>query len=102
AQVTAFVYESARHDPEKIQVLGVSVEPAEEGRKLRERVTCDCQEDSPHISLDPYPLRFLIDPDRNLIRAIGAENEGHWAGLSASPVTYIVNRSGEIRWAYVS
>jgi len=100
--VTAFVYESERYVPEKIQVLGVSVEPAEEGRKLRERVTRDCQEDRPHISLDPYPLRLLIDPDAKLIRAIGAENEGHWAGLIASPVTYIVNRSGEIRWAYVS
>ena len=100
--MTAFVYESERYVPEKIQVLGVSVEPAEEGRKLRERVTRDCQEDRPHISLDPYPLRLLIDPDAKLIRAIGAENEGHWAGLIASPVTYIVNRSGEIRWAYVS
>jgi len=100
--VTAFVYESERYVPEKIQVLGVSVEPAEEGRKLRECVTRDCQEDRPHISLDPYPLRLLIDPDAKLIRAIGAENEGHWAGLIASPVTYIVNRSGEIRWAYVS
>ncbi|TMB68742.1 MAG: peroxiredoxin family protein [Deltaproteobacteria bacterium] len=100
--MTAFVYESERYVPEKIQVLGVSVEPAEEGRKLRECVTRDCQEDRPHISLDPYPLRLLIDPDAKLIRAIGAENEGHWAGLIASPVTYIVNRSGEIRWAYVS
>ena len=100
--MTAFVYESERYVPEKIQVLGVSVEPAEEGRKLRERVTRDCQEDRPHISLDPYPLRLLIDPDAKLIRAVGAENEGHWAGLIASPVTYIVNRSGEIRWAYVS
>jgi hypothetical protein len=29
--VTAFVYESERYVPEKIQILGVSVEPPEEG-----------------------------------------------------------------------
>jgi hypothetical protein len=30
------------------------------------------QEDRQHIPLDPYPLRLLIDPDANLIRAVGA------------------------------
>jgi hypothetical protein len=40
--VTAFVYEAERYVPEKIQVLGVSIEPAEEGRKLGDRVTRDC------------------------------------------------------------
>ena len=100
--MTAFVYESERYVPEKIQVLGVSVEPAEEGRKLRERVTRDCQKDRPHISLDPYPLRLLIDPDAKLVRAVGAENEGHWAGLIASPVTYVVDHAGKVCWAYVS
>jgi alkyl hydroperoxide reductase subunit AhpC len=100
--VTAFVYEAERYVPEKVQILGVSVEPAEEGRKLRERVTRDCQEDRPHIPLDPYPLRLLVDPDAKLIRAVGAENEGHWAGLIAAPVTYVVDSSGKVRWAYVS
>jgi alkyl hydroperoxide reductase subunit AhpC len=100
--VTAFVYESERYVPEKIQVLGVSVEPAEESRKLRERVTRDCQEDRPHIPLDPYPLRLLVDSDATLIRAVGAANEGHWAGLIAAPITYVVDRNGKVRWAYVS
>ena len=100
--MTAFVYESERYVPDRIQVLGVSVEPAEEGLKLRERVTRDCQEDRPHIHLDPYPLRLLIDPDAKLIRAVGAENEGHWAGLIAAPITYVVDRAGKVRWAYVS
>jgi len=85
-----------------VQILGVSVEPPEEGKKLLDRVTHDCQEDRPHIALDPYPLRLLTDPDAKLIRAVGAENEGHWAGLIAAPITYIVDRDGKIRWAYVS
>jgi peroxiredoxin len=100
--VTAFVYESERYVPEKVQILGVSVEPAEEGRKLRERVSRDCQEDRPHISLDPYPLRLLVDPDAKLIRAVGAENEGHWAGLIAAPVTYVIDSTGKVRWVYTS
>ena len=37
-----------------------------------------------------------------LIRAVGTENEGHWAGLIAAPVTYVVDSSGKVRWAYVS
>jgi len=100
--VTAFVYESERYVPEKVQIFGVSVEAAEEGRKLRERVTRDCQEDRPYIQLDPYPLRLLIDPEAKLIRAVGAENEGHWAGLIAAPITYVMDRAGKARWAYVS
>lgn len=86
----------------KVQILGVSVEPPGEGKKLRERVTRDCQEDRPHIALDPYPLRLLTDSDAVLIRAVGAENEGHWAGTIAAPVTYVVDPAGEIKWAYVS
>jgi len=85
-----------------VQILGVSVEPPEEGKKLLDRVTRDCQEDRPHTKLDPYPLRLLTDPDAKLIRAVGAENEGHWAGLIAAPITYVVDRDGKIRWAYVS
>jgi peroxiredoxin len=100
--VTAFVYESERYVPADVQIFGVSVEPAEEGKKLLERVTRDCQEDRPHIKLDPYPLRLLTDPDARLIRAVGAENEGHWAGLIASPITYVVDSTGKVRWAYVS
>lgn len=100
--MTAFVYESERYLLDGVQILGVSVEPAEEGKKLLERVTRDCQEDRPHIRLDPYPLRLLTDPDAKLIRAVGAENEGHWAGLIAAPITYVVDSSGKVRWAYVS
>ncbi len=54
------------------------------------------------MPLHPYPLRLLTDPDAKLIRADGAENEGHWAGLIATPITYIVDREGKVRWAYVS
>ena len=100
--MTAFVYESERYVPAGVQILGVSVEPAEEGKKFLERVTRDCQEDRPHIPLDPYPLRLLTDPDAKLIRAVGAENEGHWAGLIAAPITYVVDSTGKVRWAYVS
>src|SRR5918995_6646597 len=50
---SAFVYESERYVPDNIKILGVSVEPAEEGKKLLQRVTRDCQEDRPHIRLDP-------------------------------------------------
>jgi len=98
--VTAFVYEAERYVPEKIQVLGVSVEPPEEGQKLRERVTRDCQEDRPHIPLDPYPLRLISDPEAKLIRAVGVENEGHWAGLIALPVTFVVDQEGKVHWIY--
>jgi alkyl hydroperoxide reductase subunit AhpC len=100
--VTAFVYEWERYLEGKVQILGVSVEPADEGKKLLERVTRDCQEDRPHIPLDPYPVRLLTDSDATLIRAVGAENEGHWAGLIAAPITYVVDPAGTVRWAYVS
>lgn len=100
--MTAFVYESERYAPEKIQILGVSVEPPEEGKKLLERVTRDCQEDRPHIPLDPYPLRLLSDPEAKLIRAAGVANEGHWAGLISHPVTFVVDRGGIVRWIYNS
>jgi hypothetical protein len=63
--VTAFVYEWERYLEGKVQILGVSVEPPEEGKKFLDRVTRDCQEDRPHIPLDPYPLRLLSDPRRN-------------------------------------
>jgi peroxiredoxin len=100
--VTAFVYEAERYVPGGVQILGVSVEPPEEGRKLRERVTRDCQEDRPHIPLDPYPLRLLTDPEAKFIRAVGAENEAHPSGLIASPVTYVVDRGGVVKWLYTS
>jgi peroxiredoxin len=100
--VTAFVYESERYVAGGVQIIGISVEPPEEGKRLLERVKRDCQEDRPHIQLDPYPLRLLTDPEAKLIRAVGAENEGHWAGLIASPITYVVDSAGKVRWAYVS
>jgi alkyl hydroperoxide reductase subunit AhpC len=100
--VTAFVYEAERYVPEKVQILGVSVEPQEESKKLLERVTRDCQEDRPHIALDPYPLRLLSDPEAKLIRAAGVANEGHWAGLISHPATFVVDRDGIVRWIYSS
>ena len=100
--MTAFVYEAERYVPAGVQIIGISVEPTEEGKKLLERVTRDCKEDRPHIQLHPYPLRLLTDPDARLIRAVGAENEGHWAGLIAAPVTYVVARDGTVSLAYVS
>ena len=100
--MTAFVYEWERYLVGRVQILGVSVEPPAEGKKFLERVTRDCQEDRPHIPLDPYPVRLLSDPDATLIRACGTENEGHWAGTIAAPVTYVVDPSGKVKWAYVS
>jgi len=100
--VTAFVYEWERYLEGNVQILGISVEPPEEGKKLLERVTRDCQEDRPHIPLDPYPVRLLTDPDATLIRACGTENEGHWAGTIAAPVTFVIDPSGQVKWAYVS
>jgi alkyl hydroperoxide reductase subunit AhpC len=94
--VTAFVYEWERYLEGKVQILGVSVEPPDEG-KILERVTRDCQEDRPHIPLDPYPVQLLTDPDAALIRAVGAENEGHWAGTIAAPATYVVDPNGKVK-----
>jgi len=65
-------------------------------------VTRDCQEYRPHIPLDPYPVRLLCDPDEKLIRAVGTENEGHWAGTITAPVTYVIDSTGKVQWAYVS
>lgn len=100
--MTAFVYEWERYLEGKVQILGVSVDPPEEGKEFLERVTRDCQEDRPHIPLDPYPLRLLTDPDAKLIRAVGAANEGHRAGTISAPVTYVVDSNGKVKWAYVS
>lgn len=80
----------------------MSVEPAGEGRKLLERVTRDCQQDRPHISLRPFPVGLLTDPDAKLIRAVGAENQGHWAGTIAVPIPYVVDPSAKVRWDYAS
>jgi hypothetical protein len=37
-----------------------------------------------------------------LPRAVGAENEGHWAGLISAPITYVIDPHAKVRWAYVS
>jgi len=50
--VTAFVYEWERYLEGKVQILGISIDPPEEGKKLLERVTRDCQEDRPQILAD--------------------------------------------------
>jgi alkyl hydroperoxide reductase subunit AhpC len=87
--------------PSGTQVLAVSVDPPEEGLKLRERVRRDCEEDRPHIPLEPFPVRFITDPEGQLIRAIGAGNEGHWSGFISYPVTFLVDAEGVVRWRYV-
>lgn len=88
--------------PQGIQILGISTEPPSEGQKLRERVTRDCEEDRPHITLNPYPLRLLTDPEGNVVRAVGAANEEHWSGFIAFPVTFVVDPHGIVRWIYES
>jgi len=67
--VTAFVYQWERYLEGKVQILGISVDPPQEGKKLLERVTRDCQEDRPHIPLDLYPVRLFSDPDACLSAA---------------------------------
>jgi len=81
--------------------LAVSVDPPEEGQKLRERVRRDCEEDRPQIPLDPYPVRLVSDPEGALIRAVGAANEEHWSGFISYPVTFVVDQKGVVRWRYV-
>jgi len=59
--VTAFVYEQERYREGDVQILGVSVEPPEEGKKLRKTARV--------YRWTPYPVRLLTDPDAKLIRA---------------------------------
>lgn len=47
-------------------------------------------------------MRLVSDPAATLIHACGTENEGHWAGTIAAPVTYVVDPTGKVKWAYVS
>ena len=82
--MTAFVYEWERYLEGKVQILGISVDPPQEGKKLLERVTRDCKEDRPQTPLDPYPVRLLTDPEARLIRAVGTDP------------------AGKVKWAYVS
>jgi len=70
--VTAFVYESERYAEGKVQTLGVSVDPPEDGKKLLDRVTRDCKEDRSHIPLDPYPL---VMPELQTV-AVGKVGKG--------------------------
>ena len=39
---------------------------------------------------------------QNSFVAVGTANEGHWAGTIAAPVTYVVDSTGKVKWAYVS
>jgi hypothetical protein len=65
-------------------------------------VTRDCEEDRPHIPLDPYPLRFISDPEGKLIRAVGTANDEHWSGFISNPLTIIADSGGTVRWLYAS
>lgn len=100
--MTAFVYDSQRYIDNQIQVLGVSVEPADEGRKLRDRISRDCQEDRPYVSVDPFPVRLLSDPQGNLIRTVGAGRERHWSGFVSHPVTFVIDPRARIRRIYAA
>ena len=98
--MTAFVYEAEKYRPEEIQILGISVQGADEGKKLRDRVTEDSREDRPGMSLNPFPVRFICDPAGELIRKAGAVRESDKRGFIARPMSIIVDREGIVRWMY--
>jgi hypothetical protein len=64
----------------KFKFSGVSVEPAAEGRKLLDGSRAIA---GTIVRTFPYPICLLTDPEANLIRAVGAENQGHCAGTIA-------------------
>ena len=98
--MTAFVYEAEQYRPEGIQILGISVQSAEEGKKLRDRVIEDSLEDRPGMSMSPFPVRFICDPTGELIRKAGAVRESDKRGFIARPMSMVLNRAGEIQWLY--
>ncbi|HMF52144.1 MAG TPA: hypothetical protein VK603_26030, partial [Candidatus Saccharimonadales bacterium] len=52
-----------------------------------------------HEATVEFPAVFA---QAKLIRAVSAENEGHWAGLISAPIAYVVDPNAKVRWAYVS
>ena len=98
--MTAFVYEADQYRPEGIQILGISVQAAEEGIKLRARVIADSFEDRPGMPVEPFPVRLICDPTGELIRKAGAVRESDKRGFIARPMSMVVNRAGEIQWLY--
>lgn len=82
-----------------MQIIGISAQPAAEGKKLRERVLEDSAEDRPGMSLSPFPLRLVCDPERELIQKVGAGRDGK-RGFIARPMSFVVDRSGTVRWLY--
>ena len=91
--MTAFVYEWERYLEGKVQILGISVDPPQEGKKLLERVTRDCKEDRPQIPLDPDQIQNVVTNlvlnareaigERGRIRIQTARQNG-WAVLTVS------------------
>ena len=98
--MTAFVYKAEQYRPEGIPILGISVQSAEEGKKLRERVLEDSLVDRPGMPLSPFPVRLFCDPTGELIRKAGAARESDKRGFIARPMSMVVNRAGEIQWLY--
>ena len=98
--MTAFVYEAEKYRPVGIQILGISVQGPDEGKKLRDRVIEDSREDRPGMSLNPFPVRFICDSAGELIRKAGAVRESDKRGFIARPMSMVVDRSGKIHWLY--
>lgn len=98
--MTAFAYEAEQYRPEGIPILGISVQSAEEGKKLRERVIEDSLEDRPGMPLSPFPVRLICDPTGELIRKAGAVRESDKRGFIARPLSMVINRAGKIQWLY--
>ncbi len=98
--MTAFVYEAEKYRPEGIQILGISVQDPDEGKKLRDRVIEDSREDRPGMSVDPFPVRLISDTAGDLIRKAGAVRESDKRGFIARPMSIIVDREGILRWMY--
>ena len=74
--------------------------PPEKAQAARAR--SDCQEDRRTALSIRFRFVFSPVPDAKLIRAVGAENQGHWSGTIAAPITYVVDPNGKVRWAYAS
>lgn len=97
--MTAFVYDIEKFICNGVQILGISAQRAEEGKKLRHRVIEDSSEDRPGMPLSPFPVSLICDPDRELIQKAGAEVHGK-RGSIARPMSMVVDRSGTVRWLY--
>jgi hypothetical protein len=92
-----------------VAILGISPQPPEHGRQLRERVIQDAHFDQAghkgHDAFWPdpggaFPLRLISDPDCTLSRAVGAERKGHWSGPMVYATTFLIDAGGHVRWSF--